>query len=340
MSIKVDTKKYFDIDKTTLVKDEFNITVEDHAYLPHIDDIENDWLAFIAVPAFKLARKKHDGKAFSSFASIGTGPGLDVLAGAEILGAHKLGFTDLQESVVNTAAANVRNNLVGEINENAGNNTNTDNAADSSFNLVYGAGDLFDPFRGKAANGENQRFDVIYENLPNVPLSQDKVVTDSRNSGHYLEERQEPIPKEVHANMLDLHFLALNQVSSFLTKDGFILSLMGGRVSLDSFVRLGELAGVKSEIFTYGWKVQAEPEDVIGGYADQEAQGYGPFTFYRSEDLAAAFDGINVEASGAKAFEIESKLADKKLTATEAFEIWKKGGSIGHTVVVLKSYAK
>lgn len=323
MSIKVDTKKYFDIDKTTLVKDEFNITVEDHAYLPHIDDIENDWLAFIAVPAFKLARKKHDGKAFSSFASIGTGPGLDVLAGAEILGAHKLGFTDLQDSVVNTAAANVR-----------------DNSADSSFNLVYGAGDLFDPFRGKGANGENQRFDVIYENLPNVPLSQDKVVTDSRNSGHYLEERQEPIPKEVHANMLDLHFLALNQVSSFLTKDGFILSLMGGRVSLDSFVRLGELAGVQSEIFTYGWKVQAEPEDVIGGYADQEAQGYGPFTFYRSEDLAAAFEGINVETSGAKAFEIESKLADKKLTATEAFEIWKKGGSIGHTVVVLKSYAK
>ncbi len=323
MSIKVDTKKYFDIDKTTLVKEEFNITVEDHAYLPHIDDIENDWLAFIAVPAFKLARKKHDGKAFSSFASIGTGPGLDVLAGAEILGAHKLGFTDLQDSVVNTAAANVR-----------------DNSADSSFNLVYGAGDLFDPFRGKGANGENQRFDVIYENLPNVPLSQDKVVTDSRNSGHYLEERQEPIPKEVHANMLDLHFLALNQVSSFLTKDGFILSLMGGRVSLDSFVRLGELAGVQSEIFTYGWKVQAEPEDVIGGYADQEAQGYGPFTFYRSEDLAAAFEGINVETSGAKAFEIESKLADKKLTATEAFEIWKKGGSIGHTVVVLKSYAK
>lgn len=323
MSIKVDTKKYFDIDKTTLVKDEFNITVEDHAYLPHIDDIENDWLAFIAVPAFKLARKKHDGKAFSSFASIGTGPGLDVLAGAEILGAHKLGFTDLQESVVSTAAANVR-----------------DNSADSSFNLVYGAGDLFDPFRGKAANDENQRFDVIYENLPNVPLSQDKVVTDSRNSGHYLEERQEPIPGEVHANMLDLHFLALNQVSSFLNDDGFILSLMGGRVSLDSFVRLGELAGVQSEIFTYGWKVQAEPEDVIGGYADQEAQGYGPFTFYRSEDLAAAFDGINVETSGAKAFEIESKLADKKLTATEAFEIWKKGGSIGHTVVVLKSYAK
>ena len=340
MSIKVDTRKYFDIDRTTLVKEELNITVEDHAYLPHIDDIENDWLAFIAVPAFKLARKKHDGRSFSSFASIGTGPGLDVLAGAEILGAHKLGFTDLQESVVNTAAANVRNNLNGKTSENRDNRDNRDSTADGSFNLVCGAGDLFDPFRGKDVNCENQRFDVIYENLPNVPLSQDKVVTDSRNSGHYLEERQEPIPKEVHANMLDLHFLALNQVSSFLTKNGFILSLMGGRVSLDSFVRLGELAGVRSEIFTYGWKVQAEPEDVIGGYAEQEAQGYGPFTFYRSKDLEKAFEGVDTELSGARAFEIENKLADKKLTAAEAFEIWKKGGIIGHTVVVLKSYAK
>ena len=325
MSIKVDTKKYFDIkENLKLVKDELDIAVEDHAYLPHIDDIENDWLAFIAVPAFKLARKKNNEKAFSSFASIGTGPGLDVLAGAEVLGAKKLGFTDLQTSVVDAAASNVKNNL----------------SSVDDFNLIYGAGDLFDPFRNKGENGENERFDVVYENLPNVPLSQDKVVTDSRNSGHYLEERQEPIPKEVHANMLDLHFLALNQVSNFLTDNGFILSLMGGRVSLDSFVRLGELAGVKSEIFTYGWKVQAEPEDVIGGYADQEAQGFGPFTFYRSEDLAEAFKDVDLETSGKRAFEIEKRLENKKLTATEAFEIWKKGGSIGHTVVVLRSNAK
>lgn len=324
MGIKVDTQKYFSLDTTSKnVKNELDIEVESHAYLPQIDDIENDWLAFIAIPAFKLARQK-TGRDFSSFASIGTGSGLDVLAGAEVLGANKLGFTDLQDVVVNTATKNVKNGLVNKEN----------------YILLHGAGDLYDPFRGLGENFENERFDVIYENLPNVPLSQEKVVTDSRNTGHYLEERSEPIPAEVHANMLDLHFLAISQAPAFLTKNGFLLSLMGGRVLLDSFIRLGELAGVKSEIFTYGWKTQAEPEDVIGGYAKQEKDGFGPFIFYRSEDLEDAFKNVTLEDSGKKAFEIEKSLENKRLTATEAFEIWKNGGSIGHTVVVLKSYAK
>ncbi len=323
MSIKVDVQKYFSLDRVNKIKDELDIEVESHAYLPHIDDIENDWLAFIAVPAFKLARKQA-GKDFDSFASIGTGSGLDVLAGAETLGASKLGFTDLQDVVVDIAAKNVKNGLVN-LESNA---------------LLYGAGDLYDPFRGLSEDFGNERFDVIYENLPNVPLSQEKVVTDNRNTGHYLEERREPIPDEVHKDMLDLHFLALNQAPDFLTENGFLLSLMGGRVTLDSFVRLGELAGVKSEIFTYGWKSQAEPEDVIGGYADQEKDGYGPFIFYRTEDLEGAFKNVDPEESGSKAFDIEKSLEDKRLTATEAFEIWKNGGSIGHTVVVLKSYAK
>ena len=324
MGIKVDTQKYFSLDTAARhVKNELGIEVESHAYLPYIDDIENDWLAFIAIPAFKLARKK-EGSDFSSFASIGTGSGLDVLAGGEILGAKKLGFTDLQDVVVDIAAQNVQNGLSDQ----------------EKYKLLYGAGDLYDPFRGLGENFENERFDVIYENLPNVPLSQEKVVTDSRNTGHYLEERREPIPAEVHANMLDLHFLALNQAPDFLTEKGFLLSLMGGRVTLDSFIRLGELAGVKSEIFTYGWKVQAEPEDVIGGYAEQEKNGFGPFIFYRSEDLEEAFKNVSLEDSGKRAFEIEKSLEDKRLTATKAFEIWKNGGSIGHTVVVLKSYAR
>lgn len=138
--------------------------------------------------------------------------------------------------------------------------------------------------------------------------------------------------------MLDLHYLALVQSGEYLTDNGFVFSLMGGRVPLSSFIRLGEQAGVKSEIYTYQWKVQAEPLDVIGGYAQQEKEGFGPFIFYRAEDLEKAFEGVSVEESGKKAFEIEKSLEDKRLTATQAFEIWKNGGTIGHTVVVLKSH--
>ncbi|OUM58000.1 hypothetical protein PIROE2DRAFT_31924, partial [Piromyces sp. E2] len=298
-------------------KEQLSINVVDNAYLPKTKDekIIEDWLAFVSVPAFKKIEKERPGQ-IKSFLSVGTGSGLDVLAGAEIFDAKKLAFTDLQEKVVKAAEKNVKNNIL-----------------DADKVEVNGyTGDLFAPLRK-----DHPHFDVIYENLPNVPVDDDKEVEDSRNSGHYLEKRGERIPKDVHAAMLDLHFLALQQAGEFLEKDGVILSLIGGRVPLDTITGLGKQAGINSEILSYKWKVQSEPEDVIGGYAKQEENRYGPFIFYKAEDLKKAFEGITFEESGAKASDIEKSLEDKKLSATEAFKLWKAGESIGHTVVVLKS---
>ena len=96
----------------------------------------------------------------------------------------------------------------------------------------------------------------------------------------------------------------------------------------------------KSEIFTYSWKVQAEPEDVISGYAAQEKAGLGPFRFYRASDLQKAFASISVKESGKNAFEIEKSLESLKLTAAEAYKAFLQGEVIGHTVAVLKSSKK
>ncbi|ORX77225.1 hypothetical protein BCR32DRAFT_186209, partial [Anaeromyces robustus] len=298
-------------------KEQLSISVVDNAYLPQTKDenISEDWLAFVSVPAFKKIEKKKPGQV-KSFLSVGTGSGLDVLAGAEVFGAKRLAFTDLQNKVVKAAEKNVKNNLL-----------NSDKVEVNGY-----TGDLFAPLRK-----DHPRFDVIYENLPNVPLDENKEVEDSRNSGHYLEKREERIPKEVHAAMLDLHYLAIQQAGEFLEDNGIILSLIGGRVPLDTITSLGQKADVDSKILSYKWKVQSEPEDVIGGYAKQEENGYGPFIFYRAEDLKKAFEGISFEESGEKAHNIEKSLEDKKLTATEAFKLWKAGESIGHTVVVLKS---
>jgi len=320
--IDVTTSKYFDLkSKPKHIKEQLSISVVDNAYLPQTKDenIQEDWLAFVSVPAFKKIEKERPGQ-IKSFCSVGTGSGLDVLAGAEIFGAKKLAFTDLQEKVVRAAEKNVKNNL-----------------SDLDKKEVNGyVGDLFAPI--KKANPDNYpRFDVIYENLPNVPLDEDKDVEDSRNSGHYLEKRKERIPKEVHAAMLDLHFLALQQAGDFLEENGVILSLIGGRVPLDTIISLGKHAGINSEILSYKWKVQSEPEDVIGGYAKQEEEGYGPFIFYKASDLKNAFEGISFKEAGGKARDIEKSLINKKLSATEAFKLWKAGESIGHTVVVLRS---
>ena len=315
MSIVVDVNKYLALNGATKrIKDYLSIEVADHAYLPKTEDIKSDWVAYIAAPAFKLIREKlgHD---IDSFVSIGTGSGIDVLAGIELLGAKRVGFTDLQRSVVAAAAQNVRNNLKS-----------------NDIEFEFGDGDLLQPLK----NGK-RNYDVIYENLPNVPLASNTKIEDKRNSGHYLEKREEAIPEFVHEQMLDLHYLALKQARDYLAENGAVYSTLGGRVPLNAFIKLGELAGLRSEIFTYSWKVQAEPEDVISGYAAQEKAGLGPFRFYRAEDLQKAFANVSVKDSGNRAFEIEKALDSVKLTATAAYEAFKKGEVIGHTVAVLKS---
>lgn len=319
MSILVDVKKYLALEEAPKqVQDYLSVAVTDHAYLPKTEDITSDWVAYIAAPAFKLIREnlRHDVEAF---ASIGTGSGIDVLTGIELLGAKRVGFTDLLESVVDAAAENIKKNL-----------KNAD-----SVELEFGAGDLLQPLE----NGK-RRYDVIYENLPNVPLTDNTKIEDKRNSGHYLEKRVEVIPEFVHEQMLDLHYLALKQARDYLADKGAVYSTLGGRVPLSAFIKLGELAGLKSEIFTYSWKVQAEPEDVISGYAAQEQAGLGPFRFYRASDLQKAFANISVKESGKNAFEIEKSLESSKLTAKEAYEAFQKGEVIGHTVAVLKSSVK
>lgn len=318
MSIIVDVNKYLALnDATKHIKDYLSIEVADHAYLPKTEDIKSDWVAYIAAPAFKLIREKlgHD---VDSFVSIGTGSGIDVLTGIELLGAKRVGFTDLQRSVVAAAAQNVRNNLKS-----------------NNIEFEFGDGDLLQPLQ----NGK-RNYDVIYENLPNVPLASNTKIEDKRNSGHYLEKRIEPIPEFVHEQMLDLHYLALKQARDYLAQNGAVYSTLGGRIPLSSFIKLGELAGLHSEIFTYSWKVQAEPKDVISGYAAQEKAGLGPFRFYRAEDLQKAFANVSVKDSGSRAFEIEESLDSAKLSATAAYEAFKKGEVIGHTVAVLKSSLK
>ena len=316
MSIVVDVNKYLALNGATKrIKDYLSIEVADHAYLPKTEDIKSDWVAYIAAPAFKLIREKlgHD---IDSFVSIGTGSGIDVLTGIELLGAKRVGFTDLQRSVVAAAAQNVRSNI----------------KETSKIEFEFGNGDLLQPLQ----NGK-RNYDVIYENLPNVPLASNTKIEDKRNSGHYLEKREEAIPEFVHEQMLDLHYLALKQARDYLAENGAVYSTLGGRVPLSAFIKLGELAGFHSEIFTYSWKIQAEPEDVISGYAAQEKAGLGPFRFYRAEDLQKAFANISVKDSGNRAFEIEKTLDSVKLTATAAYEAFKKGEVIGHTVAVLKS---
>ena len=315
-TIEVNTRHYLAVVTPERVKARLAIGLSSHSYLPRIDDLQSDWVAHVAAPAFKLFRRQQGGEPVNSFCTIGTGSGLDALAAVELLGARRIGLTDVHEDVVAIAANNVAANHLPA----------------HPIVIESGYGDLLEPLRPFGA-----RYHLIYENLPNVPLSDAAEIARDRKSSTHVAPRREPVPERIKRQMLDLHYLALLQAKEFLLPGGAVLSTLGGRVPLQVLLSLGSLAGYSPSLLTYTWKVQADPKEVIGDHARKQREGFGPFYFYRAATLQEIFASVDLEASGQEALRIEQSLLPERLDALQAFEALEKGERIGHTVAVLKS---
>ncbi|THF65290.1 class I SAM-dependent methyltransferase [Pseudothauera rhizosphaerae] len=291
-----------------------SIAVSPRAYLPEIDDLRSDWVASVAVPAFKLVRQRQGVQ--PAFCAIGTGVGLDALSAIETLGATRVGITDVHEEVVAAARANILANL----------------QPTHPVRVESGHGDLFEPLRDL-----RPRYDLIYENLPNIPIEDAERIAHARTSSSHLPPRTEEIPALVRAQLLSLHYLALQQAHDFLEPGGAVLSMLGSRIPLAVYEEMARLAGHRGEIYTYGWKLQADAEAVLQGHAAQQRAGYGPFHFYRAGHLADAFAGVDLATSGEQAHAIEARLAPARLDPQQAWDALQRGEPIGHTFVVLRS---
>lgn len=313
--LRFDARRYLDTARLTRISDEIEIELADRAYLPDLTDLKRDWVASVAAPAFRVLARNRTAPVHS-FASIGTGSGVDALAAIEILGAAIVGITDLFDDVVTTAARNVSRNLRDGI----------------DIVLHSGAGDLLSPL---APSGE--KFDVIYENLPNLPVDATRLIEKDKTSAAFLAPRSEVIPAFVIDWLLTMHFLALVQARDALAPDGVVLSTVGGRVPLEVLTRMPQAARLVPRILTYGWKVQADADDVISTYANWERQGLGPFRFYAVDALETAFAALDPGEAGANAVEIEASLAGEQFGAVAAWEAYRSGAAIGHTYVVLQS---
>jgi len=314
LRLTVESSAYLGIAASHAIRDRLDLVITDRAYLPSIDDPERDWVASVAAPAFKLLRQRRGAEACRAFCAIGTGAGLDALAAAELLGAQRIGLTDLFDEVVAAAAANLRRNL----------------RPGTTVTIEAGAGDLLSPLLPRGP-----RFDLIYENLPNLPLADDRRLEIDRTSAAFVPTRTEAVPPFVRDGLLVLHYLALVQAREALAENGALIATIGARLPLALLGRMAEAAGYRPSFLTFGWKVQADAEEVIGGYAEWESRGLGPFGFYRAERLKAVFGGLDPEQAGRDALAIEAALAADRLEAGAALAALRQGERIGHTVAVL-----
>lgn len=312
---KVDTRRFLGLTREPKrLKPHLRIAVSEHAFLPQLEDLQTDWVSSVAAPAFKLIRQRQGRQ--SAFCSIGTGTGMDALAAIEILGATRVGITDVHDDVISAAAENISENVNDP----------------SAITIEAGFGDLLSPLKHF-----QPRYDIIYENLPNVPIESASSMGNARVSSSHVPPRAEHTPDYVQEQMLTLHYLALQQARDFLNENGAILSMLGARVPLKVFVEMAKLAGLKGDIYTYTWKNQTDAETIVENYILKQNAGLGPFHFYRASQLAEIFSRIDLASSGDRAFEIEASLDKFRLAPLDAREALSRGEKIGHTVAVLRS---
>jgi len=298
---------YLSVPATLRVKPELDIEIAERTYPPNLADPKRDWVSSVAAPAFAILARQRAPETRRRFCTIGTGSGVDALAALEILGADRIAITDLLEDVVSIAAANVRANV----------------AAGVEIRLVAGAGDLLTGLPAEAGP-----FDVVYENLPNLPLSEAAAITVGRTSRAHLAPRAEAVPEIVRAQDLTLHWLALAAARPWLAEEGVVLSTIGSRLPFATIAEMSRHAGYAPRALTYGWKLQADADELIPIHAARQPEGFGPFRFYPAEVLQATFNPIDPEAAGKQAFEIEAALARSSLDAVAALEAHRPGGAV------------
>lgn len=319
--VDVNFSEFYCIGKPDKINEHFTVHLTKLTYLPKVADPRRDWVASVAVPAFVSHKKS--GRTVTSFATVGTGSGLDAIGALEVFDLEKLAITDLHPAVVQAAAENIRAATAGQ--------PRLQNVVDT---LVSSPGDLLSPLADR--KGE---FDLIYENLPNIPLDPAaRALFSGQTSSTYVAERHEKIVDVADESLLALHWLCMVQAKDLLAPGGSILSSMGGRVDISSMISMCRSAGYNPEVLIYTWKVQSEPEEVIGGYRTHQEKGHRLFYFYPADVLEEAFKGRSPAMTTAEALELEGELEPHRMDAVAAYTAHTSGRiTVAHTVVVMRN---
>ncbi|KAG9568102.1 hypothetical protein KCU71_g1977, partial [Aureobasidium melanogenum] len=322
--VHVEFEDFYGIEPS-VVDRRFDQRLSDLSYLPKVKNPRADWVVTAALNAF-TAYKAANYNVVRRFATIGTGSGTDAIAALDLFPQlSAIAMTDMHDEVVDIAKSNL-------LTATEKSNKRVRSVAKHS---IAKAGDLMSPLEGESA------FDLIYENLPNVPLTDGSLsLRSGQTSSTYVGDRgADNIPPWVSTALLDLHYVCLVQArsSGLISPNGSILSSIGGRIGLDEILAMADAAGYTGRILSLSWKEQSEPESVIGGYAENEIKSGKQFRFYPVSVLESVFAGQTPAGAGLRGFQIEHELSSFRLSATEALDKHHQGVRIGHTVVVMAS---
>lgn len=280
-----------------------------NSYTYDIDPVpENNWV-YHACRGFEKLQKIliSEGKKTDTFATIGTGPGVDAIGAQIILHPTHIIATDLLPNIVECAEKNIRRHL------------------SYGMTLTMLTGNLCEPLEKNGLCA-----DVIYANLPLIPTSVHDIANDQKSSTYMQEELLRDVPIQYQQHLLGMYYLFLQSAKNVLTQDGSVVVIVGGRVPIELIQTLFSECGYSHTELWNALKVQTQPEEVLAGFAKAE-QEYGTiFDFYRISENQT----LNKNNESAK--DLKEYMSHQRVSATEALTLHKSGVAIGHVVHVIR----
>ncbi|MFN8176850.1 MAG: hypothetical protein U0167_02930 [bacterium] len=181
------------------------------------------------------------------------------------------------------------------------------------------------------------RFDLIYENLPNIPdrteLSRGMRSASCYDASGY---RSDPASER---NLLTLHYNFLVEAMEHLKPAGWVVALFGGRVPYSVLVDLFTRTAFRPTLLHFGLKVQTQPGVVLDGYARAEQEGSPEFIYYHPISSCVR---VMAECGPPRNLPVESyaetvnaRLAPHRISAREALRLFQKGERVCHSVYVV-----
>lgn len=288
--------------------------MNEHTYEVDLKEPRNNWL-YPAFLGFQELQKRliAEGKPVNTFATIGTGAGIDAIGAFEIFHPSRMVMTDIHPDVLPIATHNFERHTTNQ-----------------AVPFWVCLGHLAEPLRQNAVIA-----DVIYANLPNVPFVQQNASLFSQQlTSSFYNPRLSCSIDTVNRYLLGMQFALLEDAKSSLVDGGSLIVNLGGRVPVELMQELFERSGYEYEELVTILKAQSQPELMLPSYARAQKKGRVEFDFYRLDEANELLK--NLPTAGVSAKELKHLLTPVRVTATQAVGLHKRHERIGHIVQIIR----
>jgi len=183
----------------------------------------------------------------------------------------------------------------------------------------------------------NISVDLLYENLPNLPVLEGTNIKQSTFTASFYDPNNYPkLPTEIANYFLSLHYLFLKQAKLCLTPSGFVVCCIGVRVPMTIIQKMFIELGFYPDILVFDMVLQLQADDVLDAYVSAEESGHIEFNFYPYDKGIELLQRIQSEDRDVDYNTIIEMMKRLRLSAREAKESMCRGWRIGHLGAVIK----